>query len=196
MNMTNQADPLRRRRGRRTLLLLALVCAAPVVASYVAYYWLRPTAHVNYGELLEKPAPEIAGAADGGAPWRLASLHGRWVLLVTSGAACDARCGAALYATRQARTIQGREQERIVRVLLQPADAPPLDAALHAQHPGLIVVRADPAQWTPLSATAAAGPAIVLVDPLGNLVLRYPADPDIKRLANDLGRVLRASRIG
>ena len=194
--MTDQPDPLRRRRAQRTLLVLALVCAAPVVASYVAYYWLHPTARVNYGELLEQPAPEIAGVGDDGAPWRLASLRGHWVLLVTSDATCDERCAAALYATRQARTIQGREQERIVRALLQPMGAPALDATLRAQHPGLIVARADRAQWALLLTAAAGAPNIVLVDPLGNLVLRYPADPDIKRLANDLGRVLRASRIG
>ena len=194
--MAEQADPLRRRRARRTLLLLALVCAAPVIASYAAYYWLHPAGRVNYGELLERPAPEIGGVGDDGAAWRLASLRGRWVLLVTGNSACDSQCETALYATRQARTIQGREQERIVRVLLQPADAPPLDAALRAQHPGLIVARADPAQWASLVAAASPAPAIVLVDPLGNLVLHYPPAPDIKRLANDLGRVLRASRIG
>jgi len=43
-------------RGRRTLLMLALVCAAPVAASYVAYYWFRPPGQVNYGELLEVKA--------------------------------------------------------------------------------------------------------------------------------------------
>jgi cytochrome oxidase Cu insertion factor (SCO1/SenC/PrrC family) len=195
--MAEQADPLRRKRARRTLLLLTLICAAPVIASYAAYYWLRPAAHVNYGELLAKPAPDIAGIGDDGTAWRLASLHGRWVLLVASDAACDARCAAALYATRQARTIQGREQERLVRVLLLPAEAPPLDAALRAQHPGLIVARASPAQWAPSALGAAtSGIGIVLVDPLGNLVLRYPAEPDIKRLAKDLERLLRASRIG
>jgi hypothetical protein len=39
-------------------------------------------------------------------------------------------------------------------------------------------------------------PTILLVDPLGNLVLRYGADPDIKGLAKDLTRLLKASRIG
>lgn len=195
--MAAQADPLRRKHARRTLLLLTLICAAPVIASYIAYYWLRPAGHVNYGELLEKPAPDIAGIGEDGTAWRLSSLRGRWVLLVASDAACDTRCGAALYATRQARTIQGREQERVVRLLVLPADAPPLDAALRAQHPGLIVARASAAQWAPPALGAAsAGIGIVLVDPLGNLVLRYPADPDIKRLAKDLERLLRASRIG
>jgi cytochrome oxidase Cu insertion factor (SCO1/SenC/PrrC family) len=194
--MSDPADGRRRASARRTLVLLALVCAAPVVASYVAYYWLRPAAHVNYGELLEaKPAPEIAGVGDDGAPWRLSSVRGRWVLLVAGDAACDARCEGALYATRQARTIQNREQERIVRVLLQPTGAPPLDAPRLAQHPGLVIVRASPAQRSLLPGSSDAT-SIYLVDPLGNLVLRYPADPDIKRLAKDLERLLRASRIG
>jgi hypothetical protein len=35
-----------------------------------------------------------------------------------------------------------------------------------------------------------------LVDPRGNLVLSWPADPDIKRMAADLARLLRASSIG
>jgi cytochrome oxidase Cu insertion factor (SCO1/SenC/PrrC family) len=190
------ADTNRRGNARRTLALLALVCAAPVVASYVAYYWLRPAARVNYGELLDaKHASEIAGSGEDGAPWRLSSLRGRWVLVVADDGACDARCERALYATRQARTIQGREQERVVRLLLQPPGAPPLSAPLLAQHPGLIGVHADPAQWEAL-ARQGATVGIYLVDPLGNLILRYPADPDIKRLAKDLDRLLRASRIG
>jgi cytochrome oxidase Cu insertion factor (SCO1/SenC/PrrC family) len=190
-------DAQARRRGRRTLALLALVCIAPVVASYAAYYWLRPAAHVNYGELLgAQPALEIAGQDASGAPLRLAALRGRWVLLSTDAAACDARCEHKLYVTRQARTMQGAERERVVRVWLQPADAPAPAAELLAQHPGMIVMRGDAHQWDALPGPDGAAANIYLLDPLGNLVLRYPADPDIKRLAKDLERLLRASRIG
>jgi hypothetical protein len=38
--------------------------------------------------------------------------------------------------------------------------------------------------------------AIYLVDPLGNEVLAWPMDPDIKALAKDLTRLLHASQIG
>jgi hypothetical protein len=182
----------RRRTARRTLGLLALVCAAPVIASYVAYYWLHRSAHVNYGELEVTPAPAITGTVDG-ASWSLASLRGRWVLLVASERASTAACEGALYATRQARTIQNREQERIVRVLLLPSGAALPPKALLAEHPGLVVAEADPSQWTALDGGK---DAIYVVDPLGNLVLRYPADPDIRGLAKDLERLLRASRIG
>ncbi len=186
-----------RRRARRTLTLLALVCIAPVVASYVAYYWLRPTAQVNYGELLgAQPAPEIAGVSLAGNPLRLADLRGTWVLLSADAAACAAPCEGKLYATRQARTLQGPERERVVRLWLRPAEAPAPTAAVLAQHPGIIVLRGDPRQWDRLPGPGGATENIYLLDPLGNLVLRYPANPDIKRLAKDLERLLRASRIG
>ena len=51
-------------------------------------------------------------------------------------------------------------------------------------------------EWNALAPTGDVGQNIFLLDPLGNVVLRYSDDPDIKRLAQDLSRLLRASRIG
>ena len=189
--------PTLKDRGRRTLLKLALVCAAPVVASYVAYYWFRPAGHINYGELLEaKPAREIVGMLPAGEKFRLSDYRGRWLFLAADAGPCEDACQRKLYATRQARTIQGREQERVVRIWLQATDTPALAPQLLAQHPGLVVARVDAAQWTGLPGDAGPPRNIYLIDPLGNIVLRYPADPDIKRMAKDLERLLRASRIG
>ena len=189
--------PPSRKRGRRTLLLLALVCAAPVAASYMAYYWFHPAGHVNYGELLEaQPVREIAGTRPDGGKFRLSDYRGRWLFLTVDTAACEDLCQRKLYAIRQAHTIQGREQDRVVRVWLQAPDAPAPVPQLLAQHPGLISARTDPEQWAALPGAAAAPANIYLLDPLGNIVLRYPAEPDIRRMAKDLERLLRASRIG
>jgi hypothetical protein len=185
-----------RTRGRRTLLLLALVAVSPIVVSYAAYYWFAPARRVNYGELLEaRPAPSIAGVGADGKPLTLSELRGRWVMLIVTGRECGEACLRALYATRQARTMQGREQERVVRLWLQPADASAPIAEVLAPHPGLIAARVDRRTLAQLPVDADAG-AILLVDPRGNLVLRYAADPDIKRMAKDLERLLRASQIG
>ena len=184
-------------RGRRTLLLLALVALSPIVASYVAYYWFAPTERVNYGELLDpRPAPAIAGKYPDGKPFALVELRGKWVLLVVSGPDCGDACQRALHATRVARTIQGREQGRVMRAWLQPAAAPPPPAELLAGHPGLIAARAAPAELTRLPIDGGGAAGILLLDPHGNLVLRYGDDPDIGRLAKDLERLLRASQIG
>ncbi|MFO1322709.1 MAG: cytochrome c oxidase subunit I [Burkholderiales bacterium] len=187
---TNEATV---RKGRRTLLLIALVAVAPVVASYAAYYWFPRDKHVNYGELLAtRPATDVGGAYLDGRPFRMSDLRGKWLVVAAAPAACDGDCAKALYATRQARTMQGREMERIVRVWFVTDDATP-DAALLAQHPDLVAVRVTPAA---IAAWGADGHRIVAVDPLGNLVLAYPRDPDIKGVARDLTRLLKASRIG
>ena len=180
-------------RAKRTLLLILAVGLAPVVASYSFYYFSPRDAQANYGELLPtRPAPPLAGTLADGRPFQLADLRGKWVLVAAAPGGCDVDCARKLYATRQARTMQGREQDRVVRVwLLSDAGAPA--PALVAEHPGLLIVRAAPAAI----ATLPGGPArISLIDPLGNQVLAWPADPDIKGLARDLGRLLKASQIG
>ncbi len=189
----NPGLPPDRPKARRTLLLILLVGLSPVVASYAFYYFAPRDARANYGELLEtRPAADITGVTLDGKPFRLADLRGRWVMLAAAPGACDADCARKLYATRQSRTMQGREQERVVRVwLVTDAESPP--PRVLAEQPGLVIVRVD-------AATAAGLPGgasrIALIDPIGNQVLAWPADPDIKGVARDLGRVLKASQIG
>jgi len=188
--------PTAKARGRRKLLLLAAFAISPVIASYAAYYWFAPDKRVNYGELLEtRPVPEIVGTLADGSPFSLKDLRGRWLLVVVTTGECDEVCLRALYATRQARTIQGRDQDRVLRVWLQPADASPPARDVLALHPGLVAARANRSEVARLPIGAGAN-GILLIDPLGNLVLRYGVDADIKRLADDLGRLLRASQMG
>jgi len=122
----------------------------------------------------------------------LAEWRGKWVVLTAAPGACPPDCQRRLYAMRQARTIQNREQDRLLRAWLVTDDTAPAPALL-AEHPGLTRVRVSPAA---LSVLPRGGDAIYLIDPLGNQVLVWPADPDIKAMARDIGRVLKASRIG
>jgi hypothetical protein len=181
------------RKARRTLLLIAAIAVAPLLASYTIYYFFPRAAFVNYGTLLPTaPAPDIRGEGPDAKPFALSALRGRWVLVVAGDGACDAACRRKLYATRQARTMQGREQDRIVRVWLVTGTSAP-DPGVLAEQPGLVAVRV--ADAAPAALPAGPG-AIYLVDPLGNLVLQYSDDPDIKGISKDLGRVLKASGIG
>jgi hypothetical protein len=189
--MTGAGAPKAAGKGRRTLLLIALVAVAPFVASYAAYYWFPRDRQVNYGELLPtRPAPDIGAKAADGTPFALA--QGKWLLVVAADGACDAACTGALYATRQARTMQNREAGRVARVWFVTGDAPPAPSVL-AEHPDVTVVRGPAAGLAPFGAGAE---RIYLIDPLGNLVLAYPREPDIKGMAKDVERVLKASRIG
>jgi hypothetical protein len=178
--------------GRRIIFLIAALSLAPIAAAFVIYYFFPQQPAANYGTLLPTgPAPPISGMRADGSPFRLDELRGRWVLLWGEPGACGPACDKAAYATRQARTMQGKDQDRIVRALLVVGDAPP--PALVAQHPDLIVVRVAAGA---LDSLPGGSRAVYVIDPLGNLVLRYPQDPDIRGIANDLARLLKASRIG
>jgi cytochrome oxidase Cu insertion factor (SCO1/SenC/PrrC family) len=170
------------------------LCAAPVAASFVAYYLMQPRGHVNYGELLTpQPMPDVSLKAVDGSAFRFADLKGAWILLTADGGACDERCRTKLVYTRQVRLAQGKNSERVERVWLLTDDKSP-DAALLAEHPGLHVVSAGgsaalgalPTQTTP-------GAHIYVVDPLGNLMMRFPENPDPRRILRDVSRLLRHS---
>ena len=180
-------------RTRRRLLLLAGIAIAPVLLSYVAYYFLPRDARVNYGSLLAtRPMAPITGTLATGAPFSTADLRGRWVILYAGSGRCDESCAGALYASRQARTIQNAERERVRRLWLVVDDVTPPADALAGQD-DLAVARVAPASVTDFPEGAE---RIYLVDPLGNYVLAWPTKPDIKAMAKDLARLLRASAIG
>jgi len=186
-------------RGRLKLLLVLLVCASPVIASYFTYYVIRPEGRVNYADLVDpqRPVSELPVSLPDGSQEALSSLRGRWVLVVLGSPACDASCTTSLYNVRQVRLTTGRERERVERLwlLTEPGDP---DPALLAQHEGLIVRRIAPehaAQFEPAPGGRAADHTYI-IDPLGNLMMRYPAQPDPSRMKKDLRKLLRASRIG
>jgi hypothetical protein len=180
-------------RTRRRLLLLVGIAIAPVLLSYVAYYFLPREARVNYGALLAtRPMAPITGTLATGAPFSTADLRGRWVILYAGSGRCDESCAGALYASRQARTIQNAERDRVRRIWLVVDDVtPPADAL--AEQDDLVVARVAPASVADFPEGTE---RIYLVDPLGNYVLAWPTKPDIKAMAKDLARLLRASAIG
>ncbi len=184
--------------GRQTLLLIAAVCVVPVLASYLAFYVWQPAKSTNYGALFE-PRPvvqETLSDIDGKA-FSPGQLRGRWILAYAGASACDESCRQTLYYMRQVRTALGKEMDRVERVWLLTDTGRP-DEVLLKQHPGLHVVRAErSALLAQLDAVGAgAARSVMTIDPLGNLMMCFPADPEPKRMLKDLERLLKASRIG
>lgn len=181
-------------RSTLTLWLILAVCAAPVVGSYIAYYFWQPAAYVNYGELIElRPLPDAMLERLDGRAVRLSGLKGDWLLLAADRAACDDRCREKLVYMRQMRLAQGKETERIERVWLLTDRATP-EAALVAEHPGLLIARGADALVESLPAPRSPFDHVYVVDPLGNLMMRFPANPDPRRMLKDLSRLLRHSK--
>ena len=199
--MPDHAPTDARRRSRLKLWLVIATCAAPVIASYYVYYFVRPDARSNYGELIEpqRPMPALHLQTLDGRTYDPAALRGKWLMLMVAGGDCDAGCTDRLYHLRQVRLTTGKDRDRVVRVWLVP-DAAPLPTRLIREYDGTEMLRADRAEVTGwLTATNAqerVEDRIYIVDPLGNLMMQFPVNADPSRTKRDIAKLLRASRIG
>ena len=148
---TARADATRFRHQRLKLLAVLLVCASPVILSYLFYYVLPPRGRTNYGTLIlpQRPVPELRLADAEGKPYRFATHLGQWVVLQVDAGACEKACADKLYALRQQRTMTGKERERIDRMWLV-SDAVKPSAELLRDYEGTVVLRADPAELAAL----------------------------------------------
>lgn len=194
-------SPQRTRRGRFTMLLVLLTCAAPVVLSYFTYFVVRPGARSNYATLIQpsRGLPADLPLRDlGGQPVAARSLHGQWLLMVVAGGACDKRCETLLYDQRQLREMTGREQDRIDRVWLVSDDAPlraPILRAMRSGDGGTVLRVPRPAleAWLAPEPGHALEDHLYLVDPMGEWMMRTPAELDPVKFKRDLERLLRAA---
>lgn len=189
------------KRGRWKLFAVIAICASPLIASYLSYYVIKPEGRTNYGALLDPrahPMPELGTMELDGKPVGLDAYKGKWIMLQVDRAECADACRKKLHDMRQLRLAQGKEMDRIERVWLITDDQP-LDTMLMREYDGTHMLRAGQEAlqaWLPVDAGTAVSDHIYMVDPLGNLMMRFPKDADPNRIKKDLAKLLKASRIG
>jgi hypothetical protein len=194
-------DERRTKHGRLKMLLVLLVCAAPVIASYFTYFVIRPEGRTNYSELVQpaRPVPaELPLANLQGQAVQPSSLKGQWLLVVVAGAACNERCEKNLWLQRQLRESLGRDSARLDKVWLindSVAARPETVQAVTAGAP-VTVLRVPPealAAWLQPATGQQLDEHMYIVDPMGNWMMRVPPQPDAAKLKRDILKLLRAS---
>ena len=187
--------------GRLKMLLVLLICAAPVVASYITFYVIRPDGRTNYSELIAplRPLPAGLPLVDlQGAVVQAESLKGQWLVVVVAGGACDKVCENHLWLQRQLRETLGRDKDRVDKVWLISDDVQPRAQTLDAirTNTEMTVLRAPASAlsaWLAPASGHALGDHIYIVDPLGNWMMRSPVAPEPAKLKRDVEKLLRAS---
>ena len=119
-------------------------------------------------------------------------------MVQVDGGDCTKACQDNLFKMRQLRLMQGKEMGRIERVWLITDDKP-LETVLIRAYDGTRMLRADPkavSAWLPAESGTTPADHIYLVDPLGNLMMRFPKDGDPYKMKKDISKLLTASGIG
>lgn len=190
------------RKGRWKLFAVIAICASPLIASYLTYYVIKPEGRTNYGALIDPrayPIPAVLGATSlEGKPAGLNDYKGKWIMLQVAEADCQDPCRKRLHDMRQLRLAQGKDMDRIERVWLVTDDKP-LETLLMREYDGTHMLRARSdvvKSWLPADAGTVPSDHIYMIDPLGNLMMRFPKDADPNKMKKDIAKLLKASRIG
>jgi hypothetical protein len=160
-----------RKRARFKLLVMALLCVSPVLASWALYVARVPLGQKSVGELLPTRPFVSAAASD----WP----HGKWVLAGVSRESCDSACQGRLFALRQIHVAQGEDAGRLQRVLVS--------SSAQSAPAGTRLVRVAPARLPEREA------GLYLIDPLGNQVMFYADRTDPTKLIREVTRILKTN---
>lgn len=177
------------RKGRRTLVFIALVFAAPIlVASLLAFSGWLPEGRRNYGELVDPPVHlEDEATLRGGGSFAWVTPQWHWTLIVRVPEVCEAACRERLDLVGNLRISMGRHAEKLRIAIDHPVDA---DSVLGRAGGVYVLVDAPPALADRLH-PARTDLTLALVDPAGYLMLRYPEQADLSRVRKDLGKLIR-----
>src|SRR5450830_1288731 len=180
LNTAEAPTPPRRARGRWQLIMILLVVIGPMVLAtgmYKLQFWV-PESRSYHGELI--------GNGESRADLGVQTDEQRWQMLVTAPQDCAAECQQLVYLARQLQISLGRDASRASHAL---ASAQPVsteyDAKLKAEYPKLQRYPLDLSTFTK-DAAAPGDAQLWIVDPHGNLVLRYDAKVKGNDLLNDL----------
>jgi len=160
-----------RNHARRQFLLIAALCASPVLASWAMYSARVQVGQKSIGQLLPTQVFEPAR----GAGWP----SGKWVLTSVTRQGCAADCQSRLFALRQIHVAQGEYADRLQRVLLSPEQLAVPD--------GTRLLQVAAAKLPPEKT------GFYLIDPLGNQVMFYPDSASRTRVIREVTKILKTN---
>lgn len=183
--------PTPRKRGRLQLILLLLVAVGPMILATFMYQWRFwvPDGRNYHGTLIGN-GTQLADIGVQGA------AQERWQLLVTAPGDCAEDCRELVYAARQIHIGLNREAARASHglVIARPLDAA-YDEQLRREYPQLGRYSLDSVRYQKAVPDTPQA-QLWIVDPHGNLVLRYDSKAKGKDILNDLRLLLKLSQIG
>lgn len=199
--LTTTASPVK---NRLYLLFIISLFFIPLVLAWLLFLgdW-HSGGTVSHGELLTpaRPVPVLQVQPTTGPELDRNWLRGRWTLVYPGAADCDDRCQRGLYNIRQIRLALGKDMLRTQSLFLMTG--PPVAAVddwLRREHTTLTAGTADAGTLgfftQAFPGNGATGDWIYVIDPVGNLFMRYGVNADPKGILTDLQRLLKYSKLG
>ena len=201
----NNAMAANKKRNPYAVWFVVLAFVAPVVLAYIMFFFVDVKSFVNHGEILN-PIVHIEDFKlkdENNVIIPKEELTYKWRLISFLGKDCNKECESRLYDTRQIHASLGKNRHRIMRMFvhLEPAGAT-LQKLITETHPDVIHVNgkaADIENTFGANITDKIGfkaNETYIMDPMGNVMMRFTIEQPSKEFLYDLRKLLKASQIG
>jgi hypothetical protein len=192
------------KRGAWPLIVMLAIFAAPVLAAWFLYFHPEylPSGRSNLGELITPVVPlpaDLALVTPAGDSLDREALTGKWTLVFLAGRDCGDPCRSRLRELRQIRLALGEASLSTERLLIMTdPSGQTAGADLAREFAGMHLARTDTAGADRLLGLLGQGDAalgrVYILDPMGNLMMRYAPDAPAKDTLKDMGRLIKASK--
>lgn len=201
MEMQENVDREQQRRGRLMLLALAIFFTVPIMVVVLMLHFNWRPAGQSHGELIAPPRMIIGNdmlADSNGKPVGTFWLDKWSMVYVTDN--CQDNCLSRLHDMRQLQVSLYKDMPRVQRVLITTM---PDVASINNTYPDMRVINqpADAvssvaAQFNIRHEPALQAGRLYLMDPLGYIMMSYPASTKAADVRKDLVRLLKSSWAG
>ena len=189
--------------GKLKFLFIVLVFAVPFIYSYILINENNsgkklPTS--NYGKFVDPIVSinNILYLDFFNNKINSNSLNGKWTLIYYISKYCDSVCLNNIYLLRQINTAVGKDMNRVQRVLLIDTSYDSNEiVSIKKKYPDLLVIKKRLNKLHNVIKTIKDYDTdIFIVDPIGNVILKYKKDFNGKKFLKDLKKLLKLSKIG
>lgn len=187
-------------KNRLKLVFIALLFALPVMSAWLVFKnpeWLDGGKTKNNGELISPAIPsKISDFTNNSESKNLDHLKGRWVLMhLDFNGHCNEACEKSVHMLKQIHTLLNKDSARLERVYLSQGAS---DNTLFSNDTKLTTLPWSDEHLLSLKAKVEGlkDDDMVLLDPLGNIMMRYHHDADPYGIQKDLKLLFKASQIG
>ena len=194
-----------KKRNPYTVWFVVMAFIAPVALAYTMFFFVDVKSFINHGEILN-PIVHIADFKLTNEKNEIipqGELTYKWRLVSFVGKDCNDACEKRLHDTRQIHTSLGKNQHRLSRMFihLEPAGEA-LTKLINETHENVIHVNGNKqAIIDALGINISDDVGITndetyIMDPMGNVMMRFTQDQPNKEFLYDLKKLLKASQIG
>lgn len=193
-------DPADVRRGQLKAAAMFAIAIVPVLIASLMFFtgWGIPGATSNKGDLVPGGtlATDLGLVNEEGESLQRLFLDNNddatWWLVVVADE-CDQACQDMVFLTRQVHISLNRQSNRLSRAF-HASDPTAVDLS---EHPHLnLWHRSNSPVTLPEGVTPADGPYAYIIDPIGNLVMRYDSSHTGREMLDDLKHLFKVSPLG